>query len=93
MKSWPHKARELKPDIIKLNHRVTEFHRERTSGVDAAIREWRERAGDLLIGADGLKSVVARQIVGDSPGTYTGDAAWRLMVPVERCRRRIFWSR
>jgi salicylate hydroxylase len=37
-----------------------------------------------LIGADGLKSVVRRQIVGETPATYTGDAAWRITVPVER---------
>src|SRR5690606_32452148 len=40
--------------------------------------------GDVLVGADGLKSVIARQIVGEIPATYTGDAAWRITVPTER---------
>src|SRR4029453_15445195 len=40
--------------------------------------------GDLLIGADGLKSVICQQINGNIPATYTGDAAWRITVPVER---------
>ena len=39
--------------------------------------------GDLLVGADGLKSVICQQIVGNVPATYTGDAAWRITVPVE----------
>ena len=37
-----------------------------------------------MIGADGLKSAVRKQIFGDTPATYTGDAVWRLIVPVER---------
>ena len=39
--------------------------------------------GDLLIGADGVKSAVRRQIAGDAPATYTGDCAWRITLPVE----------
>jgi salicylate hydroxylase len=38
----------------------------------------------MLIGADGLKSVVRNPSVGPTPATYTGDAAWRVPVPVER---------
>ena len=44
----------------------------------------RRARGDMLIGADGLKSVVRRQIFGDAPATYTGDVAWRVIVPIER---------
>ncbi len=38
----------------------------------------------MLIGADGLKSVVRAQMFGAAPATYTGDAAWRVVVPTER---------
>ena len=38
----------------------------------------------MLVGADGLKSAVRHQIAGDAPATYTGDAAWRVTIPVER---------
>jgi salicylate hydroxylase len=37
-----------------------------------------------LVGADGLKSVICQQIAGNVPATYTGDAAWRITVPVDR---------
>jgi salicylate hydroxylase len=39
---------------------------------------------DLLIGADGIKSVVRKQIVGDDQPVFTGQVAWRCTVPVTR---------
>lgn len=39
--------------------------------------------GHLLIGADGLMSVMRHQIGCEVPASYTGDAAWRITVRVE----------
>ena len=77
------KAREFKPDVVHLNHAVTGFT-ETSTGVELKFANGKSAKGDILIGADGLKSVVRRQIVGDVEATYTGDAAWRVTVPVER---------
>jgi salicylate hydroxylase len=77
------KAREFKADVIHLNHRVTGFT-ERNAGVELEFANGTTARSDLLIGADGLKSVVRQQIVGEVPATYTGDAVWRIVVPVER---------
>jgi salicylate hydroxylase len=77
------KAREFDPAIVRLNHKVTGFS-ETNDGVTVRFENGATAAGDLLIGADGLKSVVARQIVGDIPAVYTGDAAWRILVSAER---------
>lgn len=77
------KARELKPDVVRLNKRVTGFA-EDTDGVTLQFADGSTARGDMLVGADGLKSAVARQIAGEVPATYTGDAAWRITVPVER---------
>jgi salicylate hydroxylase len=77
------KAREFKPDVIRLDHRITGFA-EDDSGVELRFANGTSARGDLLIGADGLKSVVRNQIVGPTPATYTGDAAWRVTVPIER---------
>lgn len=77
------KAREFKPDVVHLNRRVTGFT-ESTEGVTLNFADDSAARGDLLIGADGLKSAVRRQIAGEVPASYTGDAAWRLTVPVER---------
>jgi salicylate hydroxylase len=77
------RARELDPNVVRLNHKVTGFT-ESVDGVELRFADGGSARGDLLIGADGLKSVVARQIVGDIPAVYTGDAAWRILVPAER---------
>jgi salicylate hydroxylase len=77
------RAQSLKPDLIRLDHRLIDFV-EAPDFVEARFENGASARGDLLIGADGLKSVVRRQIVGDTSATYTGDAVWRVMIPVER---------
>ena len=77
------RARELDPAVVKLNHRVTGFS-ESEQGVELHFANGASARGDLLIAADGLKSVVRGQMFGDMPATYTGDAIWRLTVPTSR---------
>jgi len=40
--------------------------------------------GDLLVGADGIHSVVRSLLWGQQQPTFTGNIAWRAVVPVER---------
>ena len=40
--------------------------------------------GDLLVAADGLKSAIRGQMLGAAVAVYTGDGAWRIIVPIER---------
>jgi salicylate hydroxylase len=77
------RAREFEPSVIRLNHRVTGF-KEDASGVELRFANGATARGDMLIAADGLKSVVRGQMFGEVPATYTGDAAWRIVVPVDR---------
>ncbi|HWM49465.1 MAG TPA: FAD-dependent monooxygenase [Xanthobacteraceae bacterium] len=77
------KAREFRHDVVRLNRRLMGFT-ESDRDVELQFEDGSSVHGDLLIGADGLKSVVRRQIVGETPATYTGDAAWRLTVPTDR---------
>jgi salicylate hydroxylase len=79
-------VRELDPDAIRLNHRATGFVEDQR-GVELKFDNGTSTRGDILIGADGLKSVVRRQIAGNVPATYTGDAAWRITLPAERVPR------
>ncbi|MBV9558524.1 MAG: FAD-dependent monooxygenase [Pseudolabrys sp.] len=77
------KAREFDLDVVQLNRRVSGFT-ESATGVELHFEGGGSAKGDLLIGADGLKSAVRRQLFGDAVATYTGDAVWRLTVPIER---------
>jgi len=77
------RVRELAPSALHLDARVTDFQ-ESENGVDLSLADGRTFRGDVLVGADGIKSVIRNKIVGDSQPRYTGQAAWRVTVPVER---------
>ena len=77
------RARRADPGVVRLNRRAVGFE-ESADGVTLRIADGSCARGDLLIGADGLKSAVRRQFLGDVPATYTGDAAWRVTVPTDR---------
>jgi salicylate hydroxylase len=77
------RARSFDPNIVKLRRKVLGFT-ENSDGVALHLDDGSTAYGDLLVGADGLKSVVRNQIVGEVKATYTGDAAWRITVPTER---------
>ena len=46
-----------------------------------------EHSGDALIGADGIHSAVRAGLFGPDAATFTGNVAWRALVPVTRLRR------
>lgn len=77
------KVLELKPSAIHLNKRATHFV-EGDNNVEVFFADGGRAKADLLIGADGLKSAVRKQMFGDQPATYTGDGAWRITVPIDR---------
>ena len=39
---------------------------------------------ELLVGADGIKSVVRQHVIGVDAPNFTGQVAWRCIVPIER---------
>ena len=77
------KLDELKKNAVRLNSRVTAFE-ETASEVRVRLASGEIVAGDLLVGADGVKSAVRAQIAGAAQPVYTGDAAWRLTIPTEK---------
>ncbi|MEW4467571.1 FAD-dependent monooxygenase [Parasphingorhabdus sp. JC815] len=44
-------------------------------------------AGDILVGADGIRSTIRAQMVGSEKPDFTGNTAWRVVVPVEKLGR------
>ena len=51
------------------------------TGVTARFADGHEERGDLLIGADGIKSAIRRQLRGASDPRYAGYTAWRAIIP------------
>jgi len=68
---------------IRLGCNVTGY--VQTSNSAAAILANGERVqGDVLIGADGIHSAIRTQMHGPDRPVFTGNVAWRALVPVER---------
>ena len=49
-----------------------------------AISEDEEFSGDVLIGADGIHSVIRNKLWGDEKPNFTGNVAWRALVPADQ---------
>jgi len=66
----------LSPDSVHLGEQLVDFH-QTDQGVTAHFASGRTAAGDALIGADGLRSRVRAQLLGDGEPVYRGYQCWR----------------
>jgi len=62
--------------VVRLGAECLGFRQDDAS-VTALLVGGREERGDLLIGADGLSSVIRKQLFGDEEPRYAGFTAWR----------------
>ncbi len=72
-------ASELPSDIIHLNHRCTYFNHNNKQ-VEIGFENGKTTHADLLIGADGIHSIVRQLMVGDGPPRYAGRLSWRAVI-------------
>lgn len=74
----------LPPDMVRLGHaadRVTD-HGDRAT---VTFTNGARITADLVIGADGIRSVVRRQLFSDAEPVFSGEHAYRTVIGVDAC--------
>lgn len=72
--------KRLSPKALHLGQRMTSY-KERGQQVRVDFESAKQMSFDLLVGADGIRSSVRRQMLGADPARFTGNVAWRAVVP------------
>jgi 2-polyprenyl-6-methoxyphenol hydroxylase-like FAD-dependent oxidoreductase len=73
------------PETVRLGHALVGIEQD-DRGVTARFENGMEARGDVLIGADGLHSVVRRCLDHTDPLRYSGYTAWRGVVAFDHTR-------
>jgi salicylate hydroxylase len=77
-------VRALKPDAIRLSSPVAGYGHAGSRAV-LELADGRRIEADALIAADGVHSPLRRRMTGpDTEARFTGMAAWRALIPMER---------
>lgn len=76
-------SRDLKPENVTFNaqcERITQSNGKAT----AHFADGTSYEADLIVGADGIHSVVRAALWGEAPASFTGHMCWRALVPVDQ---------
>src|SRR6201991_2019774 len=73
----------LEAGSFRLGCRIERFDQD-DDGVTLTLADGTTATGDVFIGADGIHSTVRAQLFGRELPRYTGNVAWRGLVPAER---------
>jgi salicylate hydroxylase len=81
-------VRRLKSDAIRMGSRVVDFAQDE-KGVTAIFANGSRAEGAILVGADGVHSLIRNALFGAAKATYSGCSAWRGVIAVERLPERL----
>jgi salicylate hydroxylase len=73
----------LPPECVRTGSRVVAFE-ETPDDVRVELAGGEEVRGDLLVGADGLRSATRRQLLGEREARFTDVVVWRGLIPREK---------
>lgn len=71
------------PGAVRLGAACTGY-RQSEAGAAVTLENGEEVSADLVVGADGIHSVIRTQMLGDEHPDFTGNVAWRAVVPMDR---------
>ena len=71
----------LPEGVVRVGAECTGFV-EDANGVSAVFADGSSERGDLLIGADGLRSTIRQQLLGEELPRYSGYTAWRAVAEI-----------
>ena len=71
----------LGPDVVQLGATCTSY--EQDGGVTLTLADGREERGAALIAADGIRSAIREQLLGDAP-RYAGYSGWRGLATMDK---------
>jgi len=71
------------PNVIQLGYELKDLVQNK-QGVELFFTNGESAKGNILIGADGVRSAVRKLLFNIEDGQFTGMAAWRMTVPSSR---------
>ncbi|KIV81073.1 hypothetical protein PV11_08523 [Exophiala sideris] len=73
---------KVPPGVIQLNKKLASLEDLDTEGVRLTFQDGTIHTADLVVGADGIRSVVRDHIFPDHKIRFTGTTIWRVLIPV-----------
>ncbi len=73
------------PNAVRLGKEAVACNQD-ANGVALRFADGSSATGDVLVGADGIHSVIRNAMLGADRPRFTGNVAWRLVVPAHRLK-------
>lgn len=73
---------DRQPNAIRTGAEVVSYETS-SKGSSVLLKDGDQVSADLVIGADGIRSVIRTQMLGEEAPSFTGNVAWRAVVPLD----------
>ncbi|KAH8903563.1 FAD/NAD(P)-binding domain-containing protein [Coniochaeta sp. PMI_546] len=77
-------AAKVPQGLIEFNKKLVALEDLGVEGVRVLFADGTETTADVVVGADGIRSVVRKHMVPDYPLDYAHQVGWRVLIPAER---------